>query len=109
MTNSKTLAIVEAADRPTDAAVAVLADAEVILPLLGLVDKAAEGAKLRKQLAEVDKQLAGVVAKLGNEGFTSRAPAEVVVQLRAKGEELSGRREGVASRLAALTEGPAGP
>ena len=109
LTNSKTLAIVEAADRPTDAAVAVLADAEVILPLLGLVDKAAEGAKLRKQLAEVDKQLAGVVAKLGNEGFTSRAPAEVVVQLRAKGEELSGRREGVASRLAALTEGPAGP
>ena len=109
LTNAKSLNIAEAADRPADAAVAVLGDAEIILPLAGLVDKAAEGAKLRRQLADVAKQLAGVEAKLGNAGFTSRAPAEVVAQLRFKHEELCGIREGIGSRLAALTEGAAGP
>ena len=45
-----------AADRPADSAVAVLPDAEIILPLEGLIDKEAEAARLRKTLADLDKQ-----------------------------------------------------
>ena len=45
-----------------------------------LIDKEAEAARLRKSLADLEKQLPGVQAKLSNEAFLSRAPAEVVEQ-----------------------------
>jgi len=89
----------EGSARPADSAVAVLADAEVVLPLEGLIDKEAERAKLRKGLADLDKQIAPLRGKLANEGFTSRAPAEVVAASRAKLAELEAQRASVAALL----------
>ena len=88
LTGAETMTIAEQADRPRDCAVAVLADAEVILPLEGLIDKTAEIARLRKSLAGLEKQIAPLQAKLANPEFLNRAPAEVVEQLRAKLAEL---------------------
>ena len=99
MTNSSSLTIAEAAERPAESASAVLADAEVILPLAGLIDRREEAAKLKKQVADLDKQLAPNRAKLGNEAFTSRAPAEVVAGLRAKVAELDAQRQAVSALL----------
>ncbi len=99
---AESVTIVPLAVRPKDSAVAVLADAEVILPLEGLIDKGAERARLSKQLVEIDKQLSAVRSKLGNEGFVSRAPAEVVAQQRAKEAELVAQREAVEGLLASL-------
>ena len=95
------IAIVSAAevDRPADAAVAVLADAELILPLAGLIDKKAEGARNRKALADLDRQLAAIRGKLGSAGFVDRAPAEVVEQARLKEAELLARRDSVSALL----------
>ena len=90
LAGAETVQIVESAERPADSAVAVLADAEVILPLEGLIDKEAERAKLRKSLADLDRQIAPLRAKLGNEAFVCRAPAEVVAAQRAKLAELRG-------------------
>ena len=42
---------------------------EIILPLADLIDKEAEAARLRKTLADLDRQLASVQAKLRNESF----------------------------------------
>ena len=99
MTNASSLEIVEIADRPAESASAVLSDAEVILPLAGLIDKKEEAAKLKKQLGDLDKQLGAIRAKLGNEGFVSRAPAEVVEAQKAKEAELSAQRAAVAALL----------
>ena len=96
------LTIVAAADRPEESAVAVLPDVEVILPLEDLIDREAEAARLRKTLADLDKQLASVQAKLRNESFVSRAPAEVVEQQRAREAELLGQRAAI---VAVLGEG----
>ena len=93
------MTIVESADRPAECAVAVLPEVEVVLPLEGLIDKEAEAAKYRKTLADIDKQLGAVRAKLNNVGFTSRAPAEVVEQQRAKEAELVAQRAAVAALL----------
>ena len=79
------MTIAPAADRPAESAVAVLPEVEIILPLSNLIDKEAEAARLRKALADLDKQLAAVQAKLRNESFTSRAPAEVVAQQQRQG------------------------
>jgi valyl-tRNA synthetase len=82
------LTIAAEADRPAESAVAVLPEVEVILPLANLIDKEAETARLRKNLADLQRQLAAVQGKLKNESFTSRAPAEVVAQQRAREAEL---------------------
>jgi valyl-tRNA synthetase len=94
-----TLTITAAADRPAESAVAVLPEIEIILPLSNLIDKDAEAARQRKALADLDRQLAAVRAKLLNESFTSRAPVEVVAQQKAREAELMAQRAAVVARL----------
>ncbi|MEI8078210.1 MAG: valine--tRNA ligase [bacterium] len=54
------------------------------VPLAGLIDVAAETARLEKQAGELRKFIAGIEGKLGNAGFVSRAPEAVVAGERAK-------------------------
>ncbi len=96
---AESVTILESVDRPAECAVAVLADAEIILPLAGLIDKEAELTKQRKALADLERQISGHRGKLGNESFVARAPAEVVEQARAKLAELEAQRESVLSIL----------
>ena len=58
------------------------------LPLAGLVDIPAEVERVKGEIAKSRGLLAGVEAKLGNEGFVARAPANVVEQQRTRREEL---------------------
>ena len=97
--SADSVTIVTSADRPLDCAVAVLPDAEIILPLEGLIDPEAERAKLRKSLADVERQIGGLRAKLNNESFVARAPADVVEQTRAKLAELESQRDAIQSLL----------
>jgi valyl-tRNA synthetase len=72
------------------------------LPLAGLIDIPAELEKIAGELEKNRKFLAGVEAKLGNEGFVSRAPANVVEQQRTRKGELEAeiaRLEGLAAAL----------
>src|SRR6056297_1364587 len=52
--------------------------------LAGLIDVDAELARLDRELTKARDDLARVEGKLANEGFTSRAPAEVVARERQK-------------------------
>jgi valyl-tRNA synthetase len=47
-------------------------------------DRGAEIEKLRKKLAETEREMAGIDAKLANESFVSRAPAKLVDDTRAR-------------------------
>ena len=71
---------VEVADSfELDGAVCVVtADAKIYIPMGELVDLAAEKARLNKELAAVEKDLAFVNGKLSNENFVAKAPAAVV-------------------------------
>jgi valyl-tRNA synthetase len=89
------VAIVSNAARPAECAVAVLPEMEIILPLEGLIDRDAERAKQTKALADIDRQIAAVEVKLGNESFVARAPADVVAQTRAKLAELKSQRDAI--------------
>ncbi len=99
LTNAASVTITTSADRPAESAVTVLGDAEVILPLEGLIDRKAEEERNRKALANVDKQLASIDGKLNNDQFVSRAKPEVVEDLRAKRAELVSQRESVLKLL----------
>jgi valyl-tRNA synthetase len=93
---AESVTIVDSAvDRPAECAVAVLPEAEIILPLAGLLDREAELAKHRKALADLEKQIGGHRSKLANESFVARAPADVVEQARSKLAELEAQRDAV--------------
>jgi len=59
----------------------------VYLPLDGLIDTAAEKKRLVGEIAKVQGFLKGIDAKLSNDGFVSKAPAQVIEQQRAKKAE----------------------
>ncbi len=51
---------------------------ELRVPLAGLIDKAAEQARLDREIEKLQKELQRLAQKLSNANFTARAPADVV-------------------------------
>jgi valyl-tRNA synthetase len=91
------------APTPPPGAVQVVVRGETAaLPLEGVVDLAAERARLEKELAKVDADIRRIEAKLGNEDFVSRAPEEVVELERERREEADARRTKIVEALARL-------
>jgi len=77
------LSIVERLEaKPEQAAALVVGDVEVFLPLAGLIDLAAERARLSKELDAADADIARRAARLENPGFVDKAPANVVQRER---------------------------
>lgn len=89
-------------EKPAQAAHAVARGVEIYLPLAGLIDIPQEIARLRKELATVEKEVARVNAKLANQGFLAKAPAEVVEKERDKRDVWTAKKDAVAARLAML-------
>ena len=56
----------------------VTGDVEVLMPLEGAVDLDKERERLQKALAKVEGELAGLDARLANDGFVNNAPEAVV-------------------------------
>ena len=75
----------------------------IYLPMAGLVDLDAEVERLRREIANVEKQLKMVNGKLGNAGFVEKAPAVVVARERTKLTELLGQQTQLNERLAEIT------
>jgi valyl-tRNA synthetase len=85
------------------AAHAVLARGlELVLPLAGVVDLEKEIAKLKNELAGLEKQLGALRGRLSNEKFTGKAPPEVVEGERAKERDWSARAEQLHAKVKEL-------
>jgi valyl-tRNA synthetase len=81
------------ADRAPDGAVQLLIRGEVAaLPLKGVIDIAAERARLTKEIAKADGDIKRVDAKLSNEKFVANAPDEIVEEEKAKRDDAMARR-----------------
>jgi valyl-tRNA synthetase len=74
----------------------------VELDLAGTVDVAAERKRLDRDLAAARKEARSMTAKLGNEAFTAKAPAEVIEKSRARLATAEADIARLESRLAAL-------
>ncbi len=72
------------------------------LPLAGVIDLAAERARLGKEMAKCDADIARVDQKLNNPDFLKRAPEEVVEGEREKREEALARKAKIAEALKRL-------
>jgi valyl-tRNA synthetase len=72
------------------------------LPLAGVIDLDAERARLAKEMAKAEADIARVDAKLGNANFVARAPEEVVEEEKDKREEAQARKAKIAEALERL-------
>ncbi|HIU35955.1 MAG TPA: valine--tRNA ligase [Candidatus Fimenecus excrementigallinarum] len=86
-----------------DGAVSIITEsARMYIPMQELVDFAAETARLNRELAGVEKELAMVEGKLSNENFVSKAPAAVVEGQRRQQAQLLEKKKLLSESLASL-------
>jgi valyl-tRNA synthetase len=67
---------------PPQSAQIPLDEATVALPLEGMIDFAAERARLNKELEKIAKDMGGIDGRLNNPAFVAKAPPEVLVESR---------------------------
>ncbi len=80
----------------------VVQGSEVLVPLTGVLDPAAECDRIRGRLSELGKDAERSARKLDNRGFVDKAPAEVVEKERGRLAGLEGERAVLESQLAEL-------
>ncbi len=90
--------------KPAQAVSALTAQAEIYVPLEGVIDINKEIARLEKDLKTADTELTRAKGKLNNANFVSRAPQEVIEKEKSKAEEARIRKEGILQRLQILKE-----
>ncbi len=94
---------ISSADAAPQGSVQLVVRGEVAaLPLKGVIDLAAERARLDKEMQKADADIARVDAKLGNAKFVERAPEEVVEEEKEKREEALARKAKIAEALERL-------
>jgi|SRR5581483_4983821 len=102
----KRLARLEAlgvAERPEKGAVQIVVrEATYALPLAGIIDFAAERARLARELDRTAKEIGKIDAKLGNAQFVAKAPEEVVEEQRERRAEFVALRAKTEAAIARL-------
>ena len=91
-------------DVPSDAVAPWLSPARLSTPLSDGCDRSsrAERARLAKEMAKCDADIARVDAKLGNPNFVARAPEDVVEEEKEKRDEAQARKSKIAEALERL-------
>ncbi len=74
------------------------------LPLAGIIDIAAEKARLAKEIDKCVKEIEGIDKKMSNSNFVEKAPAEIVEENRERRIAFVERREKLDAALRQLSE-----
>ncbi len=90
---------------PKSSAQFVVGEATFCLPLGDLIDISAEAARLRKEVAKAEDEIARIDKKLNNPQFVAKAAEEVVAGEREKRAELVVARDRLAVALGRVAQG----
>ena len=85
------------------ALVVVLKDAEVVVPLAGIIDFDAEKARLCKQMEELEREIGRLTQHLADTQFTSKAPLAVVEKEKTRLEEYKSKFARIQAELLQLS------
>ena len=77
---------------------------ELRIPLKGLVDTAAEGERLKKEIAKVEADIAFVQNKLSQETFIAKAPPQLVEKERTKVRDYQAKLKDLQAAAAKLSK-----
>jgi len=102
LARAERLIIKDSLDVPKASAKAVTAEAQIAIPLEGLIDFEKERERLRTQITKLSEEKTRLDGQLANRNFVERAPAEKVDALRARQAELSEQISTLESNLEAL-------
>ncbi|PWK08898.1 valyl-tRNA synthetase [Psychrobacter immobilis] len=98
----ESLTIVKEGDEVPLSSSSMVGQLRILVPMKGLIDPTAELARLGKSYDKLKGQAEGIARKLGNEGFVSKAPAEVVDAEKAKLAELEGQLTAMTAQMEQL-------
>ena len=74
--------LVQSGSKPPPAAVAIVGELALLVPMAGLIDPASELARLAKKIHKIKEEIGRAQSKLGNQSFVRSAPPAVVEQER---------------------------
>ncbi|CAG73321.1 valyl-tRNA synthetase [Pectobacterium atrosepticum SCRI1043] len=80
----ESITLLPAGDKGPVSVTKLIEGAELLIPMAGLIDKAAELDRLAKEVAKLEAEIGRIESKLSNEGFVARAPEAVVAKEREK-------------------------
>ena len=89
-------------EKPNASASAVIKDAEIYIPLEGLIDLDVERNRLQKEITRLESALVGINKKLTNEKFVQNAAPDVVERERTKKKDWETSLEKLKSNLKSL-------
>ena len=90
--------------KPPPSAISLMGDMQLLVPMKGIIDVAAERDRLTKQKAKVEADLAKTQSKLGNQNFVNNAPEAVVTQERERESEFQKQLSRLAEQLGKLEQ-----
>jgi valyl-tRNA synthetase len=96
---------IEWLDRSDDepaAAVAVVGELRLLIPLAGLIDLDAERARLMREIGRIEGEIRKCQGKLGTDTFIRNAPAQVVEQERTRLADFTARLAALRAQAAKL-------
>lgn len=91
-------------NRPAGSASFALEDADGFIPLEGLIDRKAELTRQQKEFEKLKGFIGGHEKKLANEGFVSKAPEQVVNEIRETLANLKSQLESVERIIRELSD-----
>jgi len=98
------LEIQNAGKRPKSSATAVVSNASIFVLLEGVIDFTMETGRLEKEIKKLTAELMTVAKKLNNEGFLSKAPADVIEKVREKQSVLLEKQQKIQTNLDRIKE-----
>ncbi|MBK1732502.1 valine--tRNA ligase [Thiococcus pfennigii] len=93
LARTESVTLLEDSAAAPEAAIALVGEMRILIPMAGLIDKDAELKRLAKEIARLQADLERIGAKLANPSFVDKAPAAVVQKER---ERLEGQRAALA-------------
>ncbi|MCI0733400.1 MAG: valine--tRNA ligase [Methylococcaceae bacterium] len=89
-------------DESPDAAIALVDQMKILIPLAGLIDREAELGRIEKEIGKLKKSLPAVEGKLTNPAFLAKAPDEVIEKEKARLAELRSALENLEQQAAKI-------
>jgi len=102
LARTESITVLASEDEAPESATALVGGMKVLVPMAGLIDKAAEIARLSKEIEKKEKDVERGDAKLANPQFVERAPEAVVEKERAKLAEMRSALDSLREQLARI-------